>query len=170
MSHYETPDYELIQKEEPFELRKYPSFYLVEYDNDADPEIDDGFNTLFSYIGNNNEDHRKIKMTIPVIEEMEQNKKKMAFVVPKELGEKIPKPKDSHLSVIEFEAGFYAVIIYSGKSTTLIEHEQADKLHRWIEKNEWLVQSNDKLALYNAPFIPGIFRRNEIMVKIQKTL
>ncbi len=166
MSHYESPDYELIQKEDPFELRKYQSFYLVEYNNDVDPEIENGFNTLFSYISSNNNENRKISMTIPVIEDVKNDKKKMAFVIPKEFGQNIPKPNNRYLSVIEFEEGFYAVIVYSGRSNESLEQQNSKSLHQWIEKNHWAVQSNDKLAFYNAPFTPGIFRKNEIMIKV----
>lgn len=166
MSHYESPDYELVLQEEPFELRKYAPFYLVEYDNDQDPDIENGFNALFSYIGSNNSENQKIRMTIPVIEDVKAHKKKMAFVVPKEFGQTIPKPKNKHLSVVAFEAGLYAVIVFSGRSTESIEHEKSELLHHWIEKKQWEIQSNDKLAFYNAPFTPGIFRRNEILIKI----
>lgn len=166
MSHYESPAYELIKKEEPFELRKYPSFYLMTYDNESDPEVDKGFTTLFAYISSNNSENQKISMTVPVIEEVESNQKKMAFVVPKDFGENIPKPNNEHLSVVKFEEGIYAVIVYNGRSKESIEREQSHKLHEWIEKNHWEIQSNDKLAFYNAPITPGVFRRNEIMVKI----
>jgi hypothetical protein len=166
LSHYESPDYELIKKEDPFELRKYQSFYLVEYSNDTDPDIDKGFNTLFSYISSNNNENRKISMTVPVIEDVKHDKKKMAFVVPKEFGKNIPKPNNKHLSVIEFEEGFYAVILYSGRSNESLEQQKSKLLHQWIDKNHWDIQSNDKLAFYNAPFTPGIFRKNEIMIKV----
>lgn len=166
MSQYESPDYEVIQKEEPFELRQYEAFYIVEYENQGDPDIENGFNALFSYISSNNSDNRKISMTVPVIEEVHRNQKKMAFVVPKTLGDGIPKPNSQHLKVLEFEAGTYAVIVYGGRSNRKIEQQKAALLHAWIETNHWGIQSNDKLALFNAPFTPGIFRRNEIMVKV----
>ena len=33
MSQYETPDYDVLEKENGFELRKYRQFYIVVYDN-----------------------------------------------------------------------------------------------------------------------------------------
>ena len=56
----------------------------------------------------------KISMTVPVIEEVTGDKKKMAFVVPGNLGENIPKPNNSHLSVKKFDQGIFATITYSG--------------------------------------------------------
>lgn len=166
MSQYESPEFEIVQKEESFELRKYPAFYLVEYDNASDPNIENGFNKLFAYIGSNNSENKKISMTIPVIEEVKSDQRKIAFVVPKSFGDKIPKPKSKHLNVTAFEEGLYAVITYSGRSTDSMERQKSEMLHQWIQKKHWTIQSNDKLAIYNAPFTPGIFRKNEIMIKV----
>ena len=38
MSKYERPEYEVILSEDPFELREYKDFYIVEYDNEGDPD------------------------------------------------------------------------------------------------------------------------------------
>lgn len=32
MSKYETPDYDILMKEEAFEIRKYGDFFIVEYE------------------------------------------------------------------------------------------------------------------------------------------
>lgn len=166
MSHYESPSYELIKKEEAFELRRYLPFYIVAYSNGDDPDIDNGFRTLFSYISSNNDANQKISMTIPVIEDIEVNNKRMAFVVPKAFGSNIPKPNSKYLNITEFEEGLYAVVQYSGRSNEQLEQQKSRQLHQWIENNHWEVRSNDKLAIFNAPFTPGIFRKNEIMVKV----
>lgn len=166
MSHYESPSYEVLVKEDSYELRKYTAFYLVEYSNNSDPDIANGFRTLFSYISSNNKSNQKISMTIPVIEDLKGNNKRMAFVVPKAFGSDIPKPNSKDLNITEFEAGLYAVVQYSGRSNEALEQQKSRQLHQWIEKNHWEVRSNDKLAIFNAPFTPGIFRKNEIMVKV----
>ena len=71
-----------LEKENSFELRKYGQFYIVEYDNRADPDVDRGFRTLFKYISSENKDNEKISMTVPVIQEETDENRKMAFVVP----------------------------------------------------------------------------------------
>lgn len=167
MGHYESPSYEVVQQEGEFELRRYESFYIVVYENDLDPEIQNGFGTLFAYIGSNNLENKKISMTVPVIEDVRREKKKMAFVVPRAFGENIPKPKSSNLKVETFEEGFYAVITYSGRATKSLENRKSEQLHRWVEEMGWTVVSNDKLAYYNAPFVPGFLRRNEVMVRVE---
>jgi hypothetical protein len=170
MSNYESPDYKVLKSDKNFELRKYDLFYMVEYDNELDPEIVQGFNTLFSYIGSDNEENKKISMTIPVIEEVSDGKMKMAFVLPKKFGCNAPLPKSEHLRIKTFTEGFYAVISYGGRSTTRLEQVNSIQLHEWVKLNHWTIVSKDMLAFYNAPFIPGIFRKNEIMVKVDKVL
>lgn len=104
MGKYESPQYNVTLKEDSYEIRTYSDFYVVEYDNAYDPQIDRGFGTLFNYISNDNANHTKIAMTVPVIEEVSHQKKKMAFVVPSKFGENIPKPNNDHLTVKKLKA------------------------------------------------------------------
>lgn len=166
MFKYETPTYEVIIKDNSFEIRHYKDFYIVEYDNVDDPDIQNGFGTLFRYISSNNEEKKKINMTVPVIEEMTDKRLKMAFVVPKEHWKKIPRPNDPNLSIKEFRNGLFAVIRFSGLSNTSKEKMKLEALEAWIDQNGYDKASNAMLAFYNAPFTPPMFRRNEIMVRV----
>ncbi len=168
MFNYETPNYEIIKTDEPIEIRLYENFYIVEYDNEYDPNINNGFGTLFSYISSDNTENQKISMTVPVIEEMTGDGLKMAFVVPKEHWEKIPKPNNPNLSVKKFEKGYFAVIKYSGFSNKNKEKAKLEKLEDWINKKGYNKVSNAMLAFYNPPFTPPMFRRNEIMIRVEE--
>lgn len=99
MSKYETLDYEVILKEEECEIRKYMNFFIIEYENENDPEINNAFGSLFKYISDDNKENQKISMTTPVIQEVNKEKKKMAFVVPKKFKEKAPEPNNPNLKV-----------------------------------------------------------------------
>jgi len=168
MFNYETPYYEVIKTDNPIEIRLYENFYMVEYDNKNDPNINNGFGTLFRYISSDNTENQKISMTIPVIEEMKDDRLKMAFVVPKEHWEKIPKPNNPNLSIKEFEKGYFAVIKYSGFSNKNKEKDKLEKLEDWIAKNDYSKVSNPMLAFYNPPITPPMFRRNEIMIRVEE--
>lgn len=168
MSKYESPDYTVVLKDDPFEVRKYIDFFMVEYDNDQDPEIARGFGSLFSYISSDNKANEKISMTVPVIEEVTQGKKKMAFVVPGKFGDQIPEPNNPNLSAKKFNEGLFCVIKYSGFSNTNKEAKMQKKLKEWIEINGYKAISNVMLAFYNAPFTPPMFRRNEVWVRVEK--
>jgi hypothetical protein len=44
--------------------------------------------------------------------------------------------------------------------------QKTEELSDWLVRNGITPKSNFVVALYNPPFIPGIFRRNEIIVDI----
>lgn len=166
MGRYEHPEYQVILTETPYELRKYETFTVVEYSNDADPNADAAFRTLFRYISSDNKEHRKINMTVPVIEEIESGNMKMAFVVPKDFREQTPEPMNPLLKVKTIEGGVFAVINYGGRSNASTEQEMTENLTRWIQGKGYQRISNFMLAFYNDPFTPALFRHNEILVKV----
>ncbi|SEK18152.1 SOUL heme-binding protein [Carnobacterium iners] len=166
MSKYETPDYDIVMREEEFEIRKYVDFFIVEYENKNDPEIKNGFGSLFKYISNDNEDNEKISMTVPVIREETGENKKMAFVVPGKYSDKIPKPNNSYLKTKKFEEGLFGSLRYPGFSNTAKELKMKNKLDQWLLEKGYRKQSNFMVASYNAPLVPPMLRRNEILVRI----
>ncbi len=167
MGAYETPEYEVVLQERPFEIRQYSDFLMVEYENDSDPFSQNGFGTLFRYISNDNDQQQRISMTVPVIEEMTEGKRKMAFVVPRKHWEHTPKPNDPHLSIKSFDSGTFAVIRYSGLSNRQKEKDNWERLVEWIEQKGYRRLYNAMLAFYNSPFSLPMMRRNEIMVRVE---
>jgi len=168
MGKYETPKYDILLKENEFEIREYVDFFVVEYENSKDPEIQEGFRTLFKYISNDNVDKEKISMTVPVIQQEFRENKKMAFVVPKKFGTEIPKPNNPNVEVKKFDKGLFAVIRYSGFSNESKETRMKEKLEKWILEKNYIIESNFMLAFYNPPFVPPMFRKNEIWVRVVK--
>ena len=166
MAKYERPEYTVLLSEDPFELREYRDFYIVEYDNAADPDVGSGFGTLFRYISKDNQADRKISMTVPVIQELSEDRMKMAFVVPKAEWEDIPQPNSPSLTVKKFDSGLFAVIQYGGYSNDRKEQVMLEKLAQWVQEKKYQPASNYMLASFNAPFVPPMFRHNEIMVRI----
>lgn len=167
MSHYESPEYEIKSKEGAFEIRDYKDFYIVEYDNPSDPDLSYGFGTLFKYIGKENDQNESISMTIPVIKEVTDSGMKMAFVVPQSKWNNIPHPTDKRLKVTKFEKGVFATLTYSGSSTSSKERKHIQLLQTWIAEKNLSPQSNFMVAIYNGPFIPPLFKRNEILVRVE---
>lgn len=166
MAGYESPDYHVALRDKPFEIRLYQEFFIVEYDNERDPYIENGFGTLFRYISNDNKEHKKIAMTIPVIEEVTDGKTKMAFVVPGMFGDRVPEPNSPNLRVQKFDAGTFAVVGYSGRSTRKKEAVLKMRLADWLVSVGYKGEGNYMLAFYNPPFVPPMFRRNEIMIRV----
>lgn len=168
LSKHETPDYEVLVKDDAFEIRKYVNFSIVEYENASDPEIKKGFRSLFKYISNDNKEKEKISMTVPVIQEETKEMKKMAFVVPGQFSGKVPEPMNPNLKIKPFEEGLLATIRYSGLSNETKELKMKKKLELWILEKGYKKESNYMLASYNAPLTLPIFKRNEIWVRVTK--
>lgn len=167
MGRYESPDYTMKEKEGAFEIREYQEYYVVKYKENEDPMISGGFQTLFRYISRNNEKETKISMTVPVIEKKEEDLYTMSFVLPKEHHQDIPLPKDRRLQIEKVQRGIYATITYSGVSTAKVENEQELRLHEWLTKKGYRASGETRVAYYNPPFVPGLFRRNEIWIPVE---
>lgn len=43
-----------------------------------------------------------------------------------------------------------------------------EKLEKWILEKNYIIESNFMLAFYNPPFVPPMFRKNEIWVRVVK--
>ena len=166
MGRYETPEYDVIEKEGNFEIRDYSDFYIVEYANAHDPNMNNGFGTLFNYISKGNKQHEKINMTVPVIMESTETGSKMAFILPKDNWQNIPEPNDDRLRVQPFQKGRFACIQYSGSWSSQKEQENTQKLREWLKSKNLTPQSTMMMAVYNGPYVPAVFRRNEILVRI----
>lgn len=166
MGKYETLEYELITKEEAFELRKYDDFYIVAYDNQADPNIDKGFKTLFNNISSENKENEKISMTTPVIQEKSEANKKMAFVVPKEYFGRVPEPTNTHLTVERFKKGVFAAVLFSGKRNEAKEARMKKALDEWLTEKGLEKKSDFMTASYSGPFTPSFLRKNEVWVRV----
>ena len=66
MSRYETPEYQVLEKDGDIELRRYETYYTAAVEQ-AGLSDDNGFRQVFDFISGNNVSQEKIAMTIPVI-------------------------------------------------------------------------------------------------------
>lgn len=166
MSKYESPEYHVLTKEDECELRRYTDFYVVEYENSKDPELNKGFGTLFKYISSDNKMDEKIPMTVPVIQNKSKETKKMAFVVPEKYRDHIPDPNSPNLTVRRFEEGLFAAVCYSGRTREGKELRMMNKLTHWLEGKGYQTNSDFMVAVYNGPFTLPTARRNEVWVRV----
>lgn len=163
MSKYETPDYDVLLKEDEYEIRKYSGFNIVEYE--SLDENTSGFRYLFKYISDDNKESKKISMTVPVIQEKNN---KIAFIVPEEFADKVPEPNNPKINIKKFDEGLFGVIRYSGLSNDAKELKMMKKLEKWLMEKAYEKQSEYMLASYNAPFTLPMLRRNEIWIRVIK--
>jgi hypothetical protein len=161
---YEEANYEIVKKNEIFEIRKYSdrlAVETVEYNQNS------GFRKLFKYISGNNKTNQEIKMTTPVTQIEKNGNMTMQFYLPLKFEENtVPKPINEDVKIVNIEGGYYAVIIYSGRTTdkNFIKHKNI--LEKELLNNKISIISLPIRATYNGPFTLPMLRRNEAMFKI----
>ena len=162
---YDEPNYEVVQKNEIYEVRKYSDRLAVETINSGS---ENNFRKLFNYISGRNEDNEKIKMTTPVTQFEKDGNMSMQFYLPAKFDSKnAPKPIKENVRIVNIEGGYYAVIRYSGRASdkNFIKHK--DILLKELKKNNILTLSPPIRATYDSPFTLPMNRRNEAMFKIE---
>jgi len=160
----EEAKYEVIQKNEIYEVRKYSNRLAVET---FDSNQNSGFRKLFNYISGNNKINKKISMTTPVTRIKKNGNMTMQFYLPSKYNQdSAPEPLSNEVKIVNIEGGYYAVLRYSGRATdkNFIRHKEI--LEEELKKNNISVISPSIRATYDSPFTLPMNRRNEAMFKI----
>ena len=160
----EEAKYEVIQKNEIYEVRKYSDRLAVET---FDSNQNSGFRKLFNYISGNNKINKKISMTTPVTRIKKDGNMTMQFYLPSKYNQdSAPEPLSNEVKIVNIEGGYYAVLRYSGRASdkNFIRHKEI--LEEELKKNNISVISPSIRATYDSPFTLPMNRRNEAMFKI----
>lgn len=173
---YESAEYTVVESDGKFEVREYPDLMLVATTTKLDAQGRDGsFMKLFRYISGANESDQKIAMTTPVF--MENDKEdsvvQMGFVMPKEIAvQGVPAPTGEGVNVRKRAGGRFAVLRFSGQLNAKSAKESEAKLRTWMANKGLVADDSPELsgveaAGYDPPFIPGPFRRNEVLIRLK---
>jgi hypothetical protein len=160
--------YQLLERDGSFEIRFYEPLILA-----VSPETDlggaSGFGRLFNFISGQNRDRKKIAMTAPVLNDFDQPQMTIAFVMPHDYQTgTVPQPEDPSVRIRELPARRVAAVVFKGNATArVIAHQRAELLD-WLERRHLETIGPIELARYNPPFIPGIFKRNELWVELKQ--
>jgi len=160
----EEAKYEVIQKNEIYEVRKYSDRLAVET---FDSNQNSGFRKLFNYISGNNKINKKISMTTPVTRIKKNGNMTMQFYLPSKYNQdSAPEPLSNEVKIVNIEGGYYAVLRYSGRASdkNFIRHKEI--LEKELIKNNISIISPSIRATYDSPFTLPMNRRNEAMFKI----
>ena len=112
------------------EIRKYSDLIVVETITSNE---NSGFRKLFNYISGANEKNQEIKMTAQVTQ-IKNGNTYMQFYLPSKFNsESVPNPSNANVKISKMDAGFYAVIRYSGRTRkNFIKHR--DILEKELKK------------------------------------
>jgi hypothetical protein len=184
----EQPSYQVIQKQENKEIRKYNSHIIAKTTisgsfKDAQSE---GFRILAGYIFGKNKSQQKIAMTAPVVQKSESEKISMTapvviasnenkswtmtFSMPSQFTiETLPVPTDKRVQIEKIEERFVAAITFSGFWGESKNAEEANKLKKWMKGNqEYELISEAMFAGYNPPWTLPFLRRNEMLIELRR--
>lgn len=105
-------------------------------------------------------------MTAPVIQHQEADLT-VAFVVPSNLLESIPKPISQDITIEHITQKKFVSMSFHGsdyeKKIKIIEQ----KLRNWAQLNGIELEDSIQLARYNPPIVPGFLRKNECWIFVK---
>ena len=161
----EEAKYDVIDKNEVYEIRKYSDRLAVETSRAG---IDSNFRKLFNYISGRNDSEEKISMTTPVTQVEKNGNMTMQFYLPSKFNsDNVPKPSREDVKIINIEGGYYAVLRYSGRASdsNFIKHKEI--LEKELKNNNISIISPPIRATDDSPFTLPMNRRNEAMFKVE---
>ncbi len=183
----ESPRYRTVRKDKKFEIREYEEYIVaeVEIDGDFSSALQEGFRVLADYIFGGNTSRTRIKMTVPVTEQAVSSEKiamttpvitspveegrtyRIAFTMPSKYTlENLPEPANERISFRKVSRHEVAALQFSGGLNSKLAARKARELETWLTENAYSKKSGFVFAQYNPPWIPGIFRRNEVLTEV----
>jgi hypothetical protein len=161
----EEAKYEVIDKNEIYEIRKYSDRLAVETSRAG---IDSNFRKLFNYISGRNDAEEKIAMTTPVTQVEKNGNMTMQFYLPSKFNSgNVPNPSREDVRIVNIEGGYYAVVRYSGRASDRNFIKHIEILEKELKNNNISIISPPIRATYDSPFTLPMNRRNEAMFKVE---
>ncbi len=158
---YEEAEYKVVYQGNNFEIRFYDERVVVQAQSNSG---NNSFRKLFNYISGKNQVEEKIEMTTPVTELLENNKMIMQFYLPSRFdANSAPLPADNSLEIATIDAGYFAVIQYSGFASNKNFNKHAQILKSSLDLKGVKILSQPIKATYDGPFTLPQLRRNEAM-------
>lgn len=180
----EKPDYTIINTDGEFEIREYPSMILAEVTVEGDRRTANnrGFQKLAAFIFGDNVPQNKVAMTSPVVSSpvtidmtapvtrsLEKDRRwTVNFMMPRKYTmETLPKPTDTEIRIFKSEPYKTVSIQYNGNNTVknIAKHEA--KLRAYIIDHNLVVSDMPEYAGYDAPWVPGPLKRNEVHFRLK---
>lgn len=165
----EIPSYTVIERQTPFEIRRYEPMIIAEVTVDANRKksATKGFKLLADYIFGNNQSQTDMAMTAPVQQQQSEESWIISFVMPSSFSmDTIPTPTNNLVTIKQVPQKTYAVIQFSGWNTDSNVNKNEKRLREFLRQNSLNSTSNPTFAFYDPPFKLPMFRRNEVMLEI----
>lgn len=111
----------------------------------------------------------KIAMTAPVVQaEDAPGEWTMAFSMPpKWTMATLPKPQNPNIRLFEEPSRKVAAVEFSGRANDTMLAKNEDALRKWMSANGIVASGPAEYAFYDAPWVIGPLRRNEVIIPVQ---
>lgn len=180
----EEAKYEVVKKDNKFEIRDYAPHILAEtvVEGDVKDAGNKAFKRLFRYISGDNRSRDKVAMTAPVSQQPMREKIKMtapvgqrrvqekwavSFMMPASYTlETLPEPEDPNITLSQVSARRMAAVRYTGFWSEKLYLRYKLELESWIHEKGLTIVGDPIWARYNPPFTPWFLRRNEILIPV----
>lgn len=167
----EEPRYDLERTVDGVEIRRYPAAVVAatEVEGDYRESLYAGFRRLAGYIFGKNTPRQKIAMTAPVGTTPHAGRRwTISFVMPSSLAlETLPRPLDERVRLSEVPPRRAAALRFAGRADEATLQAREDELGARLARAGLHAVGEPQLAQYDPPWIPGPFRRNELLVTVE---
>ncbi len=182
----EEPPHTVILDEGRFQVRAYEPMIeaRIEVAAGQDDAPNAGFRPLAGYIFGDNTAREKIEMTAPVIQTPSRTIDMtapvtqtaagdpglwtVAFIMPADWTmETLPVPNNDAVTLEDIPARMVAAVRFSGWTGAKAQARREADLRAWIDTRGYVPAGPAIYAYYNAPWVPGPLRRNEVMIPVR---
>ena len=168
----ERQEFKVLQTYDDFELREYLPCVIAEVKVSAQYSTasSSAFASLFNYISAGNKASEKIAMTAPVIavqnaDSSDSDEWFVSFVMPSgaTFGQ-LPHPNDSQVKLRELATETCVAKSFRGRATEELSQKITQELRTSASKANIALSSETRICRFDAPFKPGLFHYNEIVI------
>jgi len=162
-------DYEIVARSGDVEFRRYPSQSVVEASihdvGDFEQSGNQGFRLLAGYVRGENDLGADLPVSAPVL----QSSTHLQFILAGNgHRDTLPRPKDTSIQVRSLPQRMIAALRYSGNWSEARFRQNARRLLESLERDGIDPLGEARFARYNAPFVPGFARRNEVLITVTR--
>jgi len=155
----ERQKFQVIQKYEDFELRRYEACVIaeVEMNSDFGSATNGAFRYLFNYISKGNQKRQGISMTAPVIatttETMDSDNWRVSFVMPHGSKlEHLPLPEDARVKLVAMPPQECVALPFKGKANMKLAEQKERELRDSAMAAGLMLSSETRVSRFDPPF------------------
>lgn len=157
--------FETLEREGAFSVRDYPRLRVAETISQGMREsaLARGILAIADYLCGTN----GAAITGPIFADGDEDGRgwRTRVVVPARLANALPEP-DEAVIVRDLPARRIAAVRFAGEATEDQLYAHEDALRDWMRQHRLSAAGPVEHAFYNAPFTPGLLRRNEVLIPL----